>query len=62
MQTALVVFNSLVFPLQGLSPMERNAIMESLKQTLARASASMGLTVRKKSYSVRVSPIVSEVN
>ena len=59
-QTALLVLNSLAFPLQIMTAKERDAIMESLKQTLARACASMGLTVRKSSYSLRVPPIVSE--
>ncbi|KAI0676330.1 P-loop containing nucleoside triphosphate hydrolase protein [Trametes maxima] len=45
--TALLVLNSLAFPFQSFTgvPKERNAILDRLRQTLARACASMGLTV-----------------
>ncbi|KAH9899185.1 P-loop containing nucleoside triphosphate hydrolase protein [Cubamyces lactineus] len=45
--TALLVLNSLSFPFQAptLTLQVRNAILEKLKHTLARACTSMGLTV-----------------
>ncbi|KAI0828687.1 hypothetical protein BC628DRAFT_1363926 [Trametes gibbosa] len=44
--TGLLVLNSLAFPFQcEFSPKDRNAILERLRQTLARACASMGLSV-----------------
>ncbi|KAI0370573.1 P-loop containing nucleoside triphosphate hydrolase protein [Pilatotrama ljubarskyi] len=44
--TALLVLNSLPFPFQSLVDYkERNAILDRLKQTLALACASMGLSV-----------------
>ncbi|CDO70979.1 hypothetical protein BN946_scf184830.g11 [Trametes cinnabarina] len=42
--TALLVLNSLAFPFQPHT-IKRFAILDKLKQTLARACASMGLTV-----------------
>ncbi|KAL7277211.1 hypothetical protein ACG7TL_009061 [Trametes sanguinea] len=44
LQTALLVLNSLAFPFQPHT-IKRFAILDKLKQVLARACASMGLTV-----------------
>ncbi|KAI0760419.1 P-loop containing nucleoside triphosphate hydrolase protein [Fomes fomentarius] len=43
--TALLVLNSLVFPLQQLEGRDRYALLELLKSTLALVCASMNLTV-----------------
>ena len=60
-QIALLVLNSLEFPLQSVANhKERGPIMDIVKETLARACQDMNLIVRNSSYFLREPPIVSE--